>query len=130
MATLKADRRARLVPRIKIWLEIDDQNAVCFGLAEMLRAVGEAGSIKQGAVILGKSYRYVWGRIKDVEKALGVRLVETHVGGNGIQRSCLTDEARRLVADFHFVRRRMLQAVQREFARRSGRTSRTTSPKT
>jgi molybdate transport system regulatory protein len=130
MATLKADRRARLVPRIKFWLEIDDQNAICFGLAEMLRAVGEAGSIKQGAVMLGKSYRYVWGRIKDVEKALGVQLVETQVGGNGLQRSCLTEEARHLVTDFQVVRRRMLQAVQREFSRRRSATLRNTPSKT
>jgi molybdate transport repressor ModE-like protein len=120
MATLNADRRARLVPRIKIWLEIDGQYAFGFGLSEMLRAVDETGSIKQAAADLGKSYRYVWGRIKDAEKTLGRQLVETHVGGKDPQRSCLTGEARRFVADFQEVRRRMIRSIQVEFARRRG----------
>jgi molybdate transport repressor ModE-like protein len=122
MATLKTDKRARLVPRIKIWLEIDDDSAICFGLSEMLRAIDNTRSIKQASADLGRSYRYVWGRIKNVEKALGVRLVETHVGGRGVQRSTLTEEARQLVTDFQAVSRRMANAVQQEFARRRGWT--------
>jgi molybdate transport system regulatory protein len=118
MATLKTDLRARLVPHIKIWLKIDDESAICFGLSEMLRTIDEVGSIKRAAAELGKSYRYVWGRIKKVENALGVRLVETQIGGKGAQRSYLTKEAQQLVTDFQAVSYRMLDAVRKEFARR------------
>jgi molybdate transport repressor ModE-like protein len=40
-----------------------------------------AGSFKQAASDLGKSYRYIWGRIKEAERVLGQQLVETRVGG-------------------------------------------------
>src|SRR5438132_1477049 len=107
-----------LRPRIKVWLESGGHYAFGFGLAEMLQAVDQAGSIKQAATNLSKSYRYVWGRIKEAEKVLGQRLVETQVGGQGLQRSSLTPRARRLTADFLAVRRRMQEVVQQEFAGR------------
>jgi molybdate transport system regulatory protein len=105
-----------LTPRVKVWLEINGSYAFGHGLCEMLQAIDRAGSIKQAAAALGKSYRYVWGRIKDAEKTLARQLVETQVGGKDTQRSRLTGEARRLVADFQVVRLRMIQSVKDEFA--------------
>jgi molybdate transport repressor ModE-like protein len=117
MSLLKAERRSHLAPRIKIWLEIEGLYAYGFGLSEILRAVDQSGSIKQAAADVGKSYRYVWGRIKRAEKTLVRQLVETQVGGKDGQRSSLTDEARCLVGDFQAIRLRMIRAVQEEFAR-------------
>ncbi len=117
-------RRAALTPglrpRIKVWLEIDGEYAFGHGLCEMLQAIDRAGSIKQAASDLGKSYRYVWGRIKEAEGTLGRQLVESHVGGTGVQRSLLTTPARRLVADYLALRERMRETMNREFARRFG----------
>ncbi len=108
--------RKSLTPRVKVWLEINGSYAFGHGLCEMLQAVEHAGSIKQAARDLGKSYRYVWGRIKEAEKTLGRQLVETQVGGKDAQRSCLTPEARQLAADFQAVRLRMIQRVKDEFS--------------
>jgi molybdate transport system regulatory protein len=109
-----------LVPRVKVWLERDGSYAFGLGLSDILQAVGRAGSIKRAAADLGKSYRHVWGRIKQAEHVLGRPLVETQVGGQGSQRSSLTAEAHRLVAAFTDLRRRMFQLVQEEFARAFG----------
>jgi molybdate transport repressor ModE-like protein len=109
-----------LIPRVKGWLEVGRSYAFGYGLSKIREAVGRAGSIKQAAGDLGLSYRYVWGRIKEAESAPGRRLVETHVGGRDPQRSALTPEARRLVADFLALRARMTELVQREFARHFG----------
>jgi molybdate transport system regulatory protein len=109
-------KKAPFVPRVKVWLEVEGRYAFGLGIAEILQAVGQAGSIKRAAA-LGKSYRYVWGRIQDAEEALGRPLVEARVGGRGLQRSSLTDEARRLVAAFLALRARMLEAVRDEFGR-------------
>ena len=49
--------RQPLVPRVKVWLEAEGDYAFGFGLAEILRAVDQAGSIKQATAHLGKSYR-------------------------------------------------------------------------
>ena len=113
----------RLRPRIKVWLETDGRYAFGFGLSEILRAVGQHGSIKQAAASLGKSYRYIWGRLKEAERALGQKLVETHVGGTGLQRSFLTPTARKLVKDFLGVRQRIMKVADQEFRRRFGRPS-------
>jgi molybdate transport system regulatory protein len=106
-----------LLPRFKVWLELDDCYAFGRGLADILQAVDRAGSIKQAAADLGKSYRYVWGRIKEAEQTLGWQLVEAHVGGHGVQRSSLTPDARDLVAAFVAFRGKLAAFVKKEFDR-------------
>jgi molybdate transport system regulatory protein len=108
------------VPRVKVWLETEGHYAFGFGVCEILEAVGRSGSIKQAAAGLGKSYRYVWGRIKKAERALGRPLVESQVGGQGSQRSALTPEARRLCRAFLALRGRMARLLDREFGRHFG----------
>ncbi|NUQ66221.1 MAG: LysR family transcriptional regulator [Pirellulales bacterium] len=102
-------------PRVKVWLELDGDYVFGFGLSNILKAVEATGSIKAGALQLGKSYRYVWGRIKKAEKALGQPLVETHVGGKGTSRSFLTDFAGRLVREYDALRGRVLEVVDQEY---------------
>jgi molybdate transport system regulatory protein len=121
MAATKMQRRdgrlASLVPRIKVWVEVGGQYAVGLGISEILQAVDRTGSIKQAATEVGKSYRHVWERVKDAEGALGMGLVETQIGGKDARRSCLTPDARRLVAAFLAFRRRMMEVLEEEFAR-------------
>ena len=109
-------KQASLVPRVKVWLEAEGRYAFGFGLCEMLQAVDQTGSIKQAAAKIGKSYRYVWGRIKAAEEVLGAEIVEAHVGGAGVQRSNLTPAARQLVADFLAIRARIIEVVRQEFS--------------
>src|SRR5919204_7030227 len=90
-------RPIALQPRVKVWLEARGRYAFGFGICEMLQAVDRRGSIKQAAAELGKSYRYIWGRIKAAEQTIGRQLVETQVGGKDVQRSRLTPAARRLL---------------------------------
>ncbi len=113
-----ADLARPLVARAKIWLELEGRYVFGHGLSEILKAVEATGSIKQSAARLGKSYRYVWGRIKKAESRLGGALVETRVGGKGTDRSALTPLARRLVGDYDALRERTFDVVRREFDRR------------
>ena len=85
-----------LQPRVKIWFESDGEYAFGFGLCEILQAVLEKGSIKIAAESIGKSYRHVWGRIKDAEAILNRPLVQTRVGGKSDHRSELTEDAAQL----------------------------------
>ena len=114
----KTARRKRVNARVKVWLEKDGEYVFGYGISQILKAVRRAGSIKAGAALLGKSYRYVWGRIKEAEEALGEPLVETRVGGTGLRRASLTDAARRLVTDYDALRKRMFQVAQDEFSSR------------
>jgi len=115
----------RVALRIKVWLEVDGQYVFGSGLSRILKAVAATGSIKAGAEGLGMSYRYVWGRIKKAENALGRPLVEARVGGKGTRRSTLTGFATRLVTEFDAVRQRSLGLVEQEFASRLGKPPRT-----
>jgi molybdate transport repressor ModE-like protein len=110
--------RARLAPRVKVWIEIDGEYVFGRGISDILKAVDQAGSIKQAATDLGKSYRYVWKRIKEAEEALGKALVETHVGGRDAHRSDLTPLARALVEEFDRLRAKMGDCLTNEFSDR------------
>ena len=105
-----------LQPRIKIWFESGGEYAFGFGLCEILKAVREQGSIKIAAESIGRSYRHVWGRIKDAEAILGRPLVQTRVGGKSEQRSELTEEAAQLLESFLTLRESMKRELEREFA--------------
>lgn len=107
--------RNRLAPRVKVWLEIDGSYVFGHGISEILKAIEQAGSMKQAAASLGKSYRYVWKRVKEAEKALGETLVETQVGGKDDQRSALSGLARTLVRDFDRLRAKMVAVLAVEF---------------
>jgi molybdate transport repressor ModE-like protein len=123
-STARTRRRrdpASLTPRAKVWLEVDGRYVFGHGICEILRAVSETGSIKEAARQLGKSYRYVWGRIRDAEEALDTPLVDTRVGGAGTRRSSLTPAADSLVSGFAALRKRVLRLTGQEFARRFGR---------
>ncbi len=109
-----------LRPRVKVWFEAAEGYSFGFGLIAILQAVARAGSIKQAASDLGQSYRHVWGRIKKAEQGIGTTLVVTHVGGQGLQRSELTDAATRLIDDFLALRRRMVETMEREYLERGG----------
>ena len=111
-------KRKAIRPCLKVWLEMDGQYVFGFGLSEILKAVQTTGSIKAAADRLGKSYRYVWGRIKKAEKAIEAPLVETRVGGSGTSRSTLTPRATQLVGDYDALRDRMFQVVEEEFSAR------------
>jgi molybdate transport system regulatory protein len=111
-------KRRRLVKaRVKVWLEVEGRYVFGYGMSRIFKAVEATGSIKAAARELGKSYRHVWGRIKQTERVVGEPLVETRVGGTGTRRSCLTPLAARLVADFDALRDRMFAAVEAEYAR-------------
>lgn len=103
-------------PRVKMWIDLDGERGFCPGVCQILRAVERTGSIKDAAQSIDRSYRFVWGKIKSVEKALGYALVETRVGGSQEQRSVLTQAGQLLVEEFESLRRRLFKFVDQELA--------------
>ncbi len=118
MSAKSARKRISVRPRVKLWLESDDESVLCGGLTAMLRAIDETGSIKHAAERVGRSYRFVWARIKEAEQALGHKLVESQIGGHGVNRSELTELARDLMADFSDLREEVFHLVDDVFAQR------------
>ena len=105
-------------PRVKLWLEANEESVFCRGLADMLRAVKRTQSIKAAATDVGRSYRFVWARIKTAEESLGAKLVAAHVGGAGTNRSELTPLAEELLVEFDRLRTDLFRMVDQEFGQR------------
>lgn len=105
-------------PRVKVWLEVGGEYVFGHGLSRILEAIRETGSIKGAARRLGKSYRYIWGRIKQAEESIGESLVETQIGGSGVRRSDLTPRAVELLEAFQALRQRMTEVLEEEFSAR------------
>ena len=68
-----------------------------FNLLDYIRV---HGSISHAASVLGVSYRYAWGLIREAEKALGLQLVVKQVGGVSGGGASLTSEGNNLLEQY------------------------------
>ncbi len=72
---------ASLTPKFNLWLELHDEVAFSTWRAALLKAVADSGSISAAAQEMKVQYRTAWQKINEMETRLGVKLVETQVGG-------------------------------------------------
>jgi molybdate transport repressor ModE-like protein len=88
---------------LKLFLEDKDSYVFGPGRAELLRSVAEMGSLHKAAQKLGMSYRWAWGRLRNAEEALGIKLLsQDKTAGKGNVKA-LTPEARELLAWFNAI---------------------------
>jgi molybdate transport system regulatory protein len=89
-----------LVPRQKVWLNLDGAFLMGPRYLRFLEAVEQAGTLRQAARAVGWSYRTSLNRLRQMERVLGARVVATTRGGKVGGGARLTPEARRLVRLF------------------------------
>lgn len=84
------------VPTIRLHLWLDTEDGVFFGSgrAQLLEGIERHGSLKSAAEAMGISYRAAWGKLKQTEAVLGVRLVQTR--GSNKSGFELTEDGRML----------------------------------
>jgi len=101
--------------RYRVWLE---EGGPVFGdgLAELLGAVAELGSLRAAAARMGMSYRAAWGRVRRTEDRLGWRVLQCRVGGRAGGGAAITPRGERLLAGYADFRRRLDAAVDAAFA--------------
>ncbi len=104
-------------PRIKLWLEKDGGVALSGYRVRLLKHVADTGSLAEAARRMGLSYRRAWGKVKEMETNLGVRLVRSEAGGPGGGRTRLTPEAERLVALYPRFEAAAEKEVRRRFSK-------------
>jgi len=109
------DEQLDLEPRIKLWVEKDGQLVLSDYRVQLLRHIAETGSLAEAAQRMGLSYRRAWGKVREIERNLGRRLVESEVGGPGGGGSRLTRDGERLVALYQRFRRAMESDLGKEF---------------
>ena len=100
-------------PRSKLWIEKDGKLALSDYRVRLLRLIDETGSLSEAAIAMQLSYRRAWGKLREIEQNLGVKLVETSIGGAGGGGSRLTPEGKLLVERYD----RFRAAAERDLAR-------------
>ena len=103
-------------PRVKLWLEIDDQIVLSDWRVSLLQAIERTGSLTRAAEALDVPYRTAWHKLKQMEHRLGVRLVESHSGGAEGGSSRLTPTAHRLIERYMQFAAGLRQEVDARFA--------------
>lgn len=104
-------------PRAKLWVEQDGKLVLSDYRVRLLSLIDETGSLADAAERMQLSYRRAWGKVREIEQNLGVKLVESAAGGAGGGGSRLTDDGRRLVDLYLRFRECAEQDLAREFAR-------------
>lgn len=103
-------------PRAKLWIERHGRLALSDYRVELLRRIEETGSLAEAAEKMQLSYRRAWGKVREIEQNLGLKLVESAAGGAGGGGSRLTADGRRLLDRYDRFRSAVDLAVEQAFA--------------
>jgi molybdate transport system regulatory protein len=88
-------------PKFNLWIEQDGRVVLSAWRVQLLDAIAATGSITAAAEQLKVPYRRAWEKLQEMEQGLGVKLVETAVGGVGGGGAHLTPAAQAAIARFH-----------------------------
>ncbi|MCI0396744.1 MAG: LysR family transcriptional regulator [Chloroflexi bacterium] len=102
-------------PEFNLWIEVDGQVALSIWRVRLLRAVAETGSISAAADKIGVPYRVAWQKINEMETRLGVKLVETRVGGPEGGGATLTATAELYIEQFTAFSAAVARCVQQSY---------------
>ena len=89
-----------LTIKTKVWIEKDGKPVFGMGRFHLLQKIKTEGSISKAAKELGFSYKKAWSYINLMEKRFGYQLVNKQIGGKSGGGSILTENAKRLIADY------------------------------
>jgi molybdate transport system regulatory protein len=90
-----------LTPHLNLWLERGGQVVLSVWRVQLLMAIGETGSISAAAERMQVQYRLAWDRLDEMERGLGLRLVDRHTGGAGGGGASLPAAGRDLIDRFN-----------------------------
>lgn len=101
--------------RSKVWLEAKGAYLFGDGVADLLKGIDAWGSISAAARALGMSYRQAWGHVHKIEERLGIKVVETVVGGRAGGGARLTAEGRGFLEKYEQFRTEVRETVDQTF---------------
>ncbi|TAJ19162.1 MAG: LysR family transcriptional regulator [Dehalococcoidia bacterium] len=86
--------------RVKVWIERGDEVVISEYRARLLEAIAEHGSVTAAAEALHLPVRTAWKKLREMEAAAAIPLVESGSGGSTGGSSRLTPEALAMVEAF------------------------------
>jgi molybdate transport system regulatory protein len=102
----------------RVWITRNGKNFIGHGRVELLRRIGETGSISKAAKSMKMSYKSAWDAVDAMSNAFGQAVVATSTGGKGGGGAQLTAKAYQVIAAFEQMELRhaqMLQTLTAEF---------------
>ncbi len=82
---------------------------------KLLETIAETGSINAAAQQLAVPYRRAWEKVQEIEAGLGVRVLETSIGGVGGGGARLTEAAQQAITQFHALMAGVDQEIEQRF---------------
>ncbi len=110
----------QLSPHSNLWIECDKQVVLSKWRVRLLEAVEETGSISAAAERMKVPYRRAWDKLDEMEKGLGLQLVERQVGGAHGGGARLTPAGRDYVARFKLFAQGIDELIVRHFQQAFG----------
>jgi molybdate transport system regulatory protein len=109
-------------PKFNLWIERDGNVVLSSWRVTLLEAIDAAGSISAAADLLNIPYRRAWEKVQEIEQGLGLKVLDTAVGGAGGGGAHLTPAGRLAIKRFHAfaagfddeIARRFAEAFQRD----------------
>ncbi len=101
----------------KVWLELGGRAVFGDGKLLWLETIRRTGSLRAAAEKLGMSYRGLWGRLREMERRLGLPLLHRRAGGRGGGGVALTEDALALMERYRRFRKGINRMVDSRFAK-------------
>jgi molybdate transport system regulatory protein len=102
-----------LSPRFRVFYR--DEIALGPGKVDLLKAIKETGSIRQGASNLDMSYMRAWKLIKTMNASFNEPLIEALRGGKKHGGATLTPTGRTVLRIYERMERKALTAIQQDW---------------
>lgn len=87
----------KITARGRIWLEIDGENFLGSGRAELMKTIDLQGTLRKSAVAMGLSYRKAYYAVRSMNNNAPVPLVTLRKGGSGGGKAELTEAGKTLI---------------------------------
>lgn len=108
--------RDNISVRVKLWLEINGEPFFGEGRVHLLKGIDKYGSINQAAKAADIPYRRAWAYLHAMEKRLGIKMLNTRVGGHNGGGTHLSKEAKELLYRYERISLYMERFVDKEFS--------------
>jgi molybdate transport system regulatory protein len=99
--------------RVSLRLDLAGGGRIGPGKVAVLEAIAQGGSISAAGRALGMSYRRTWALVEDLNRALGMPVVEAAAGGSGGGGAVLTVAGHSVVQCYRDIERECLAAAGR-----------------
>ena len=113
---IRASSKSNISVRVKLWLEIRGEPFFGEGRVQLLKGIEQYGSINKAAKAAKIPYRRAWGYLHMMEKRLGIKMLNTRVGGLNGGGTQLSREAKELLCRYENISSHLEGFVEKEFA--------------